>query len=122
MNRSGFSVGALSRFYKLEMDEILVVHDELDLLPGIVRLKTGGGHAGHNGLRDIVSNLGGRDFHRIRMGIGRPSTGKKVADYVLSNPSKDDLKAIYEGFELLKEEISSILSGNISQAMNVVNM
>lgn len=86
MNRSGQSVGALSRFYKITADEILVVHDELDLMPGIARIKKGGSSGGHNGLKDITAALGVQDYWRLRIGIGHPRTlqlQQPVADYVL---------------------------------------
>ncbi len=88
MNHSGQSVGAVTRYHKIEPSEILVVHDELDFEVGVVKLKKGGGHAGHNGLRDIIAHLNSNDFHRLRIGIGRPLAGKSVADYVLSVPSQ----------------------------------
>ena len=83
MNRSGASVIALARFYKLVPEAILVVHDELDLPPGAVRLKRGGGHGGHNGLRDIIQQLGSREFLRLRLGIGHPGDSRAVINYVL---------------------------------------
>ena len=84
MNRSGQSVGAIANFYKIAPESILVVHDELDLAPGTARLKLGGGHGGHNGLRDIISALGNQNtFTRLRIGIGHPGNAKMVADYVL---------------------------------------
>jgi PTH1 family peptidyl-tRNA hydrolase len=97
MNRSGQCVGALARFYKLEAEEILVLHDELDLFPGQVKVKQGGGHAGHNGLRDIQSALGSPDFWRLRLGIGHPRTlnlAQEVADFVLHQPRREDQAAI----------------------------
>ena len=84
MNRSGGSVGKVARYYKLLPEEILVVHDELDFAPGVVKLKKNGGHAGHNGLRDIIAHLGSGDFYRLRIGIGRPSASAVIADFVLS--------------------------------------
>jgi len=84
MNRSGKAVGALANFYKLTADEILVVHDELDLPPGVAKYKTGGGHGGHNGLKDIIAALGNdNNFHRLRIGIGHPGHKDKVTGYVL---------------------------------------
>ena len=84
MNRSGKAVGALANFYKLSADEILVVHDELDLPPGVAKYKTGGGHGGHNGLKDIIAALGNdNSFHRLRIGIGHPGHRDKVTGYVL---------------------------------------
>jgi PTH1 family peptidyl-tRNA hydrolase len=83
MNRSGTGVAAMLSFYKIPTSQLIVVHDELDLAPGVVRLKFGGGHAGHNGLRDIARMLGTPDFHRVRVGIGRPLVPMPPADYVL---------------------------------------
>lgn len=98
MNRSGQSVGALARFYRIAPEEILVAHDELDLQPGDIRMKRGGGHAGHNGLKDIVGALGSADFWRLRIGIGHPRNGPnpdlQVVDYVLHRPSVDDQAGI----------------------------
>jgi PTH1 family peptidyl-tRNA hydrolase len=83
MNRSGLAVAALARFHQIARPEILVVHDDLDLPPGVVRLKRAGGHGGHNGLRDLVAHLGGNDFLRLRLGIGHPGDSREVLDYVL---------------------------------------
>jgi PTH1 family peptidyl-tRNA hydrolase len=94
MNESGAAVGALAQFHKIAADEILVVHDELDLPPGGVKIKQGGGHAGHNGLRDIIATLGTPDFWRLRIGIGHPrdvaATEQEVADFVLHPPRKEE--------------------------------
>lgn len=93
MNRSGQSVGALARFFKIAPDEILVVHDELDLAPGIARLKKGGSSGGHNGLKDITAALGTQDYWRLRIGIGHPRTAgsqQPVADFVLHRPRKEE--------------------------------
>ncbi len=91
MNRSGQAVSAISTFFKIPPQAILVVHDELDLPAGIGRLKQGGGHGGHNGLRDIISSLGNcRDFQRLRIGIGHPGNSKDVVNYVLQKPSVAD--------------------------------
>ncbi len=87
MNRSGQAVAAMANFYKIPAEAMLVVHDELDLAPGIARLKQGGGHGGHNGLRDIIASLGNNNnFARLRLGIGHPGDAKRVADYVLKRP------------------------------------
>lgn len=102
MNLSGKSVGALARFYKIEPEEILVAHDELDLLPGVVKIKRGGGHAGHNGLRDIGAQLGTADFWRLRIGIGHPRTlnlPQEVVDFVLHPPGREDETLISEAIE-----------------------
>lgn len=121
MNRSGLSVGALARYYKIDAEEILVVHDELDLPVGACRLKKAGGHAGHNGLRDIISVLSENGFYRLRLGIGRPDSGKKVADYVLSAVPKQDAGSVAEVFDLLGEQIASVVLGEMSLAMGNIN-
>lgn len=118
MNRSGLSVVSAANYYKYKIDEILVVHDELDLPSGIVKLKKGGGHAGHNGLRDIISNLGSKDFYRVRLGIDRPKPGMSVADYVLSDFSKHEFDLLYSVFDDLESCLEEMLSGDIQQAMN----
>ena len=97
MNRSGESVGKLVRYYKIQPEEVLVVHDELDFEVGVVRLKVGGGHAGHNGLKDIMAHLGSKNFCRLRLGIGGVDGRLAVSDYVLSEPSKDEKEKIIKG-------------------------
>ncbi len=102
MNRSGQSVGALARFFKINPDEVLVVHDELDLPPGVVKMKKGGSSGGHNGLKDITAALGTQDYWRMRIGIGHPRTGgsqQNVADYVLHRPRKEEQVLIEESIE-----------------------
>jgi len=95
MNKSGQAVAAISKFYKIAPEEILVVHDELDLAPGVARLKIGGGHGGHNGLRDIISSLGNnKNFARLRIGIGHPGHASAVANYVLKRAAPQDQQAI----------------------------
>ncbi|MCP5268520.1 MAG: aminoacyl-tRNA hydrolase [Zoogloeaceae bacterium] len=97
MNRSGQSVAALARFYKIEPAEILVVHDELDIPPGGIRLKQGGGAGGHNGIKDTQAHLGTPDFWRLRLGIGHPRSlnqAQEVADFVLHRPRADEREAI----------------------------
>ncbi len=118
MNLSGRSVGKLCRYYKIEVEEMLVVHDELDFDPGIVRLKISGGHAGHNGLRDIIANLGSKDFYRLRVGIGRPPGQQKVADYVLSEPSSEDKNKILNSFVPVYSEIKSIVEADFEKVMS----
>jgi PTH1 family peptidyl-tRNA hydrolase len=90
MNRSGQSVGAMARFLKIAPAEILVVHDELDIPPGQLRLKFGGGLGGHNGLKDITAHLGSQDFWRLRIGIGHPGDRNEVVNYVLKPPRKEE--------------------------------
>jgi PTH1 family peptidyl-tRNA hydrolase len=97
MNRSGQAVAALANFYKISPEEILVIHDELDLPPGGIRLKQGGGNGGHNGLKDIQDKLGSADFWRLRLGIGHPRTlglAQEVVDFVLHRPRKEELPEI----------------------------
>jgi PTH1 family peptidyl-tRNA hydrolase len=121
MNRSGQSVGKIARYYKLQPDEILVVHDELDFNPGIVKLKKDGGHAGHNGLRDIIAHLNSNQFYRLRIGIGRPAAGKVVADFVLSNPSKNEFELLLETFDSTRGYIPQMVNGNMAVVMNSIN-
>lgn len=124
MNRSGQSVGALARFYKISVSQILVVHDELDLLPGQVRIKQGGGHAGHNGLRDIQSALGSPAFWRLRVGVGHPrSLGlqQAVVDFVLHPPRLTERQAIDEALDRCDDAMAMILDGNMSKVMGALH-
>lgn len=121
MNRSGQSVGKVARYYKLVPEEILVVHDELDFDVGVLRLKKDGGHAGHNGLRDIIAHLGAKDFYRLRMGVGRPPESVDVADYVLSVPSKMDSQLMLSAIDHGKVFIDQIIAGDIAAVMNKMN-
>lgn len=121
MNRSGQSVAKLLGFYKIFPEELLVVHDELDFCSGVVKLKTGGGHAGHNGLRDIITCLGRRDFHRLRLGIGRPSLGKSVAGYVLSVPPTEDRVAINNAIDSVLVHVDQLVAGDIEIVRNKIN-
>ncbi|MBT3196654.1 MAG: aminoacyl-tRNA hydrolase [Gammaproteobacteria bacterium] len=117
MNRSGQAVAALAAYYKIPLASTLVAHDELDLPPGQLRLKQGGGHAGHNGLRDISAHLG-KAFHRLRIGIGRPAQPGPVVDYVLGTPGRADRMAINEALDDAGRVIEQILSGEMQLAMN----
>jgi PTH1 family peptidyl-tRNA hydrolase len=119
MNRSGQAVGALARFYKLVPEQILVVHDELDLLPGHVKLKQGGGHAGHNGLRDIQAALGSPAFWRMRVGIGHPRTlglAQQVAAFVLNPPRRPELDRIEQAIDRCRAIVPALLNGQFAQA------
>ena len=118
MNRSGQSVAALSRFYKIPEENILVVHDELDIPAGDIRLKKGGGHGGHNGLRDIIAQLGTKEFMRLRVGIDHPGNAKQVANYVLKQASIDDKISIEHALDAAEAEISGIVKGEYQQVMN----
>ena len=118
MNRSGQSVSSLANYFKIPLEQILVAHDELDLQPGVLRLKQGGGHAGHNGLRDIMSAMGGRDFWRLRIGIDHPGNARQVVDYVLGRPSRQDADAIGDALDEGERALENILDGEFQRAMN----
>jgi PTH1 family peptidyl-tRNA hydrolase len=102
----------------LPPEAVLVAHDELDLPAGAVRLKTGGGHGGHNGLRDIIGALGSREFHRLRLGIGHPGSGGDVVRYVLDRPGKAERRAIDEAVEAAVGELEAMVTGDFANAMN----
>jgi PTH1 family peptidyl-tRNA hydrolase len=122
MNKSGLSVGKLLRYYKIRPEEMLVAHDELELLEGVVRLKRDGGHAGHNGLRDIIAHVDSRDFYRLRIGIGRPASGANVADYVLSKPSREGGALLDEVCQRMVDKIELLISGDIDVAANELSI
>lgn len=117
MNASGKAVAALSRFYKIEPAQILVVHDELDLPPGVARLKMGGGHGGHNGLKDIAAQLGNKDFWRLRLGIGHPGEKSQVVNYVLNPPRNDEYTQIENAIIDSLRVLPDMLRGDFSVAM-----
>ena len=121
MNRSGQAVAGLARYFKITPAEILVIHDELDLPPGTNRIKYGGGHGGHNGLRDIVNHLGSRDFFRIRVGIGHPGDAKQVVNYVLRKPSQADLAAIENANRDTLAVMPLVFEGSIEKAMHALH-
>ncbi len=121
MNRSGASVAALARFFKIEPQEVLVVHDELDLLPGQVKLKFGGSAAGHNGLKDIHSQMGSLDFWRLRVGIGHPGVKADVANYVLKKPSAEHREAIDRATEQGLKALPHLLAGEMDKALATVH-
>lgn len=119
MNLSGKAVAAMSVFYKIAPEQILVCHDELDFPPGDIRLKKSGGHGGHNGLRDTISALGNNNhFLRLRIGIGHPGDATKVAGYVLKNPSKSEQQLIEQGFAKGLSVIDLVINGQIEKAMH----
>lgn len=120
MNRSGQAVAALAQFYRIAPEAVLVVHDELDLAPGVAKLKQGGGHAGHNGLKDIIARLGSAAFWRLRVGIGHPRTlalEQDVADFVLHRPSRDDQSRIDQAIDQALEGVGDWAAGQMEQAM-----
>lgn len=119
MNLSGQSVLALATFFKIPIDAILVAHDELDIGPGTARFKTGGGHGGHNGLRDIINKFGNQNnFHRLRIGIGHPGSADKVVGYVLNRPSSDDRISIDAAIAAALKSLPLAVSGQWARAMN----
>jgi PTH1 family peptidyl-tRNA hydrolase len=117
MNLSGKSVAALARFFKIAPDEILVAHDELDLLPGQVKLKQGGGHAGHNGLKDIDAQLGAPDYWRLRLGIGHPGVKAEVVNYVLRKPAPEDRELLQSTIAKSLDALEPLLAGDMERAM-----
>jgi PTH1 family peptidyl-tRNA hydrolase len=117
MNRSGLAVQSLLSFYRITAEQLLVAHDEIDLPPGTAKLKTGGGHGGHNGLRDIISQLGTNDFHRLRIGVGHPGSKDQVVDYVLHNASRDDRMLIDRDIDDAVSVMPELASGALEQAM-----
>lgn len=121
MNKSGQAVGALANFFKIPVADMLVLHDELDIPPGHVRLKKGGGNGGHNGLKDIQAKMGSADFWRLRLGIGHPGDRNLVSAYVLNKPSRDDREAIEDAIWRSSREINSILVGDVEAAMRVLH-
>ncbi len=121
MNRSGFSVQAMTNFYKISVEEVLVAHDELDLDPGIARLKKAGGHGGHNGLRDIIAQMGDKSFTRLRLGIGHPGSQDKVTSYVLGRPAQADRQLIEIAIKEAVDVMPLVFAGNEQKAMNVLH-
>ena len=117
MNRSGQGVAAMAKFYKIAPEEILVVHDELDLLPGGAKIKFGGGVAGHNGLKDIAARMGTHDFWRLRIGIGHPGDRNVVADYVLDRARADDQELIDEAIARGLAVFPEVAAGTLEAAM-----
>ena len=121
MNRSGLAVRGIAEYFGIEPAAVLVAHDELDLPPGTVRLKEGGGHGGHNGLRDIAAHLGTRDFVRVRLGIGRPQHGMDAIDYVLQRPGREDRRLIDEAIDQVLDWSAAILAGDLQRAMKALH-
>ena len=118
MNESGRAVQALTRYYSMEPETVLIVHDEIDLAPGVIRLKRGGGHGGHNGLRDIISHLGSRDFWRLRIGVGHPGHRDQVVAAVLSKPTPGERKLIDGVIARALQVMPLIFNGEFERAMN----
>ncbi|MBX2879601.1 MAG: aminoacyl-tRNA hydrolase [Granulosicoccus sp.] len=116
MNNSGQGLAAVARFHKVDVGRMLVAHDELDIPPGHIRLKKGGGHGGHNGLRDALSRLGTGDFWRLRIGIGHPGNKNAVSNYVLRRASAEHQRLIEESIELALAQVDTIIDGDINAA------
>ena len=120
MNRSGQSVVPFAKFYQVAPEAILVAHDELDMDPGIIRLKSGGGHGGHNGLRDIVPHIGA-NFHRLRIGIGHPGSKERVSGHVLGKAPSSEQALMDAAIAHALSQVKMLVSGQVPQAMNQIN-
>ena len=118
MNRSGQAIQALANFYKIKLENILVAHDELDLDPGVIRLKKDGGHGGHNGLRDTIEKMGGKNFQRLRIGIGHPGDKNKVSGFVLKKAGTDEQIEIERSIDKALSVLPQVVDGEIQKAMN----
>ena len=121
MNRSGFSVQAMASFYKIPVEAILVAHDELDLVAGVARLKKKGGHGGHNGLRDIIAQMGDKSFTRLRIGISHPGSQDRVTPHVLGRPGIGDRLLIEEAIKASVDIMSLVFEGDVQDAMNLLH-
>ena len=121
MNLSGRSVAALARFFKIAPEEILVAHDELDVVPGQAKLKFGGSHAGHNGLRDIHAQLGTGDYWRLRLGIGHPGVKAEVIEWVLKKPSPEQREALEGCIARTLQAVPALLAGEMEKATLIIH-
>jgi peptidyl-tRNA hydrolase, PTH1 family len=121
MNLSGKSVAALAKFFKIAPQEIVVAHDELDVLPGQCKMKLGGSHAGHNGLKDIAAQMGSLDFWRLRIGIGHPGDKNEVANWVLKKPSPEQREGIEDSVARCVKAVPFMLAGDMPKATQVVH-
>lgn len=122
MNHSGESVAKLARFYKIPVGEVLVAHDELDLPPGVARLKVGGGDGGHNGLKDITAQLGGGEYARLRLGIGRPATSAQVTSFVLRRAPAAEQTLLDEAIRATLTHLDDIVRGQFQKVMNALHV
>ena len=120
MNLSGESVQPMASFYRIDIEEVLVAHDELDIPPGTVKLKRSGGHGGHNGLRDIIKHCG-RDFIRVRLGIGHPGNAKQVSSFVLKRVPSSEQKLLQDSIDDVVRELPDIIAGDLEKAMKVLH-
>ena len=122
MNKSGLSVAAIFHYYRYAPEGILVVHDEIDLPPGIARLKQGGGHGGHNGLRDIMTCINTSDFNRLRIGVGHPGHRNDVVDYVLRSAPVEERVLMEEAIARAFAVFPKIIEGDLARAMNTLHV
>jgi len=121
MNNSGGSIKSFLNYYDISPEETLVVHDELALPVGTVKVKLGGGHGGHNGLRDVIKAVGSKNFYRLRIGIEHPGSKHEVVDYVLNTPGKSELSAIKESMSKAVNIIEFLVNGNFEEAMKALH-
>lgn len=121
MNHSGLPIRSVCQFYQIEPEEILVAHDELDLPEGRIKLKTGGGHGGHNGLRDTISHLGSSNFHRLRIGIGHPGHKDLVTNFVLTRPSASERQLMFDAIDRAITAMPTLFSKGMHAAMSLLN-
>ena len=121
MNESGTAVAALLDYYKIPLAQVLIAHDEIDLAPGNIRFKTGGGHGGNNGLRDIINKIGGKEFNRLRIGVGHPGRADRVLSHVLARPAAEHEAAIVKGIRRVLDEHEKLFAGRIEELMNLLN-
>jgi PTH1 family peptidyl-tRNA hydrolase len=121
MNESGQSLRAAVDFFRIPCDRVLVAYDDLDLPPGTARIKRGGGHGGHNGLRSAFQHLGSQEFRRLRIGIGHPGLAEQVTPWVLSRPNADDQRAIVDAIERALDVVGDVLAGREGEAMKILH-
>jgi PTH1 family peptidyl-tRNA hydrolase len=122
MNRSGQAVAAIAQFYKIDLEHILVAHDELDIEPGTARFKQGGGHGGHNGLRDIIAKFGNsKNFHRLRIGIGHPGSSDRVTGHVLNKAPKAEFEQMNAAIDESIRALADAINGEWAKAMNYLH-
>jgi PTH1 family peptidyl-tRNA hydrolase len=121
MNLSGETVGPLAAYLDIIVEDIIVIHDDLDLDFGRIKIKTGGGHGGHNGLKSLISHLSSREFVRIRVGIGKPPAGGDVSSYVLNQFSAEEKKELNNVIELAADAVEAVISEGVARAMNNFN-
>ncbi len=120
MNCSGQSIQNVANFYQINADEILIVHDELNIDPGIAKIKSGGGHGGHNGLRNTIKILETEAFHRLRIGIGHPGNKLQIVNFVLNTPSKDELEKIQSALNNSLQVIEDVIKNNLDKVIKTL--